>query len=839
MATRSPGGKSVGRTSIRVVPDSSRFREDLRKALERIERTEFVHIKPALREKDANRFHAEVRRLAEQASQNKVNVAVAANTAAAAAQLRYTTRPRVVPLHVRVSQRSLMTAATAIAALTGARVAANWVEDLSRALGNIDKNLPKIGFVTTAITSLVSVLFASVSGLVGIGAGLAAMLPALLVLPGLFAGLVTSAALLVIALADSATQLESLAPHMRELTQIIRDGFWSQARQPILDLVNNLMPQLRNAFRETSIAIGGFIGAMATSFDKEFANGRFESIFAGMTESFSILRTGTDGFAGALVSLFQIAADYVPRLSQWFVDIANRFDAWLKTTAEDGRMTQWIDGAIVAMRQLWRATTATGRVFQGLWRAAEAAGGGGLGGFADNMERIDRVVNGAAFQRGMTAIFRGAQTATAGLNVGLRALGRLLDQQRVAVEFFLGQTGIIFGRFFADIFDALNSEAIAKGLTDFTTGLADGFATFGSYLPKVADGLASLGSFAGELGRQLGPVLGATLAGVATIITPLLDYLRDNVLPVLGPALAEALEVLAPKLAGVVEELIPLVDLIKELVLELIPLLTEGISGFADGFTNDSRVEEKSNNIMVAVGELVRFFTGAVQIILDLFAGLDVGIEAMAGHYGVMWDELGTLIYRVVEGIKGFFRDLQKAQMDTLTGLAMGITQSIAMVINSATALRDEVIKAFVGAAMWLWETGRDIVRGLVNGIRSLLGFAEEAGRAAGDAAAKGVKKAIDSHSPSRVAHKLGRFFSTGLALGIRADIPAVADAGRAAGQAASESISVPDFSGLGALAASGGSTTWAPTFAVTPDPGVPLADQVFNAARRLRARVG
>ena len=838
MATRSPGGKSVGRTSIRVVPDSSRFREDLRKALERIERTEFVHIKPVLDDKGKTKFLHDVRKLTQDASNNKVNVAVAANTAAAAAQLRYTTRPRIVPLHVRISKRSLTTAATAIAALSGARVAANWVEDLSRSLGNIDKNLPKIGFVTTAITSLTSVLFASISGIVGIGAGLAAILPSLLVLPGLFAGLVTSAAILVIALADSSTQLASLSPHMKELTSIIRDGFWSQARQPILDLVNNLMPQLRNSFRETSIAIGGFIGGMATSFDKEFANGRFESIFAGMAKSFEILRTGTDGFAGALVSLFQIAANYVPRLSQWFVDIANRFDAWLKTTAEDGRMTQWIDGAIVAMNQLWRATTATGRVLQGLWRAAEAAGGGGLGGFADNMERIDRVVNGAAFQRGMTAIFRGAQTATAGLNVGLRALGRLLDQQRGAVEFFLGQTGIIFGRFFADIFDALNSDAIAKGLTDFTTGLADGFASFGTYLPKVADGLASLGSFAGELGRQLGPVLGATLAGVATVLSPLLDYLREYVLPTLGPALTSALEQLAPKLADVAEKLGPIVESLSILALELLPLLTEGLSGFADGFASDTRVEDKAANVMTAVGELVRFFTGSVQIIADLIAGNDITIEAAIGRYGVMWKEFQNFTYHTIENIKRFFRDLGQAGQDAITGLAMGLAQAVGTVILAANSVRDEVIKAFVGAAMWLVETGKDIVRGLVNGIRSLLGYAEEAGRAAGNAAAKGVAKAIDSHSPSRVAHKLGRFFTRGFGNGIREDIPFVAEAGRDAGQAAASAVAIPDFSGLGAMAASGGNTTWSPTFAIAPESGVPLADQVFTAARRLRARV-
>lgn len=806
----SPGGKSVGRTSIRVVPDSSRFREDLRKALERIERTEFVHLRPALLERDVVRFHRDVQKLARDASGNKVNVAVAANTAAAAAQLRYTARPRIVPLHVRVSQRSLTTAATAIAALSGARVAASWVEDLSRSLGNIDKNLPKIGFVTTAIASLSSVLFASLSGIVGIGAGLAAILPALLVLPGLFVGLVTSSALLAVALAESGTQLASLAPHMRELTGIIREGFWSQARQPILDLVNNLMPQLRSSFRETSIAIGGFIGGMATSFDKEFANGRFESIFAGMTRSFEILRTGTDGFAGALVSLFQVAADYVPRLSQWFVDLANRFDGWLKATAEDGRVSGWIEGAIVAMNDLWRATAATGSALAGLWRAAEAAGGGGLGGFADNMERIAAVVNGPAFQRGMTAIFAGAQTATAGLNVALRALGGLLDEQRVAVEFFLGQTGIIFGRFFADIFDALNTPEISRGLTDFVNGLRIGFRDFGSYLPQVAQGLASLGSFAGALARELGPVLGATLAAVALVLDELLTSLQP-LLPALGEAMVKAITDLTPLLVDLAVSLGPLlVDAVNAAVLiipeliRIIQMLWPVIQGTVDA-------------VVGLIGWLLTPTREAFGNFADLVAGLGPVGQLFAFILRGMGDFLGG-------GLSGMVRNIQQF-----------LTDAVTLVTGLDGRLRD----AFLGAGRWLYDAGRNIIQGLIDGIVSLISRVSTIAASVGTAAAAAIRKALGIASPSKVAHKLGRFVTDGFAGGMQAGKVDVAAAGRTVGEIAASSISIPDFSVLGpALGGGGSSTSWSLNFPVTPEPGIPLADQVFYAARRLRARV-
>lgn len=837
---RAPGGKSVGRVSIRVVPDSSRFREDLRKALNRIEKTEFLSIKPELDSKGRAKFAHDVRKMVQDASGNKVRIGVAASTAAATAQLRYVSRARVVPLRVSVSKVSLARAATLIASLSGARVAANWVEDLSRSIGNIDKNLPKIGLVTSSISSLVSVLLASVSGLVGIGAGLTAILPALLVLPGLFAGLVTSAAILVVALADAKTQLADLGPSMTELRDIIREGFWSQARQPILDLVNNLMPQLRNSFRNTSAAIGGFIGGLASSFEKEFANGRFEQIFAGMKSSFAILTTGTDGFAGALVSLFLVAANYVPRLSQWFVDIANRFDAWLKTTAEDGRLAGWIDGAIVAMDDLWRATKATGRLLSGIWKAAEAAGGGGLKGFADNMERIAAAVNGPAFQRTLIAIFQGAQKATGGLNIGLRALGHLLEDQRAAIEYFLGRTGIILGLFIRDIANALNTPAIAKGLTAFIDGLSAGFASFGEYLPQVSTGLAALAEFAGELARQLGPVLGATLAGLAGVLTPLLDFFRTEVLPTLGPALQGAIETISPSLATLAESLGPILEDLADLVEFALPLAAEAIASFADGFAAQAdgiagTSDRMKNDIFSAFGELVRASVGTLQLLGDLIAGNDVTVEAALGNYGLIWQDTQNTIYHIVEDIKGFFRDLaqnaETAWLSLKTTIDLRVTEAIATVTSFGQSLRD----VFVGAGQWLYSAGRDIIQGLINGVNSMIGSLLSTFSSIGNQVLTRTRQVFDQHSPSKKFEKIGRLNMAGLETGHKVGVVQVADSLK-------NILNPVDLVGgidLSGLSAAGGSqTNYQVSFPIIPERGIPLADQMFHASRRLRARL-
>lgn len=762
---RSPGGKSVGRVSIRVIPDTSRFREDLKTALERIENNTRLEI-------DANlaaraQFHKDVRDLIDAAESNKVNLAVAASTAAAAAQIRYTSRPRIVPLIVRVRQASLLAAEAALLRLTGLRAAANYTERFARSLGDLDKNLPRLTLVTTGITSLVSILLSALSGLLGIGAGLTAILPALLVIPGLLAGGIASVAVLAIALADAREQLAELGPSMRELGSLIQDNFWTEARRPIVDFIQNLLPQLRAVVGATATAIGGFVANMANSFDREFANGRFEAVFAGIPATFRELSRGTDAFAGAIVSLGLIASRYVPRLASWFVDLSIRFDTFLKQTAEDGRLDAWIEGAIKAMDDLWRATSATGRALAGLWRAAESAGGGGLTGFADQMERIDRVINGPRFQRTMEAIFRGANTATSGIADGLRTIGTLLHDRRADVEFFLGTAGQALGRLISDIANALNTPEVGGAVRDFISGIDRGLAGFGKYLPDVASAAASLMTFAGVFAETLGPVLGSAASAVSGVLKPILDTLTDGTLQSLGATIKTALDELGPKLAETAETLAPIVDSVLQLAETIIPELAEAIGGLLDGFNTDTAEERNPDGgPFDGLGELLRGSSPltTIQALTDAINGQNVAVKGLRGEYGVMWQEIGagwvTLLVTIntVRDIAvGRLRELASTVLTTVVSTFVGIGAFIGDTMRNIVAaiatIPATVSVAFSTAGSWLYSAGRDMIAGFIGGITSMGSALIRAAVNAAVSALNAAKKALGIASPSKRAY--------------------------------------------------------------------------------------
>jgi hypothetical protein len=615
VADVSPGGKTVGRVNIRVLPDTSKFKDDLDRKLRLIEpkvrftvnvdrakldrvkiradiERQFAGLTDVSVDVDAKAIvtKADVRRVevrkdlqrqfdemglkvkvgvdlfqaerdiedfVDKANRQQGSININAATAAATAQMRFLSRDRYVTLIPEISKTALAKVEAQLLALSGIRVAGNWAEDIIDAVGRIDKNLPMIGILTSSITTLISVLLASVSGILGLGAGLASIVPTLLILPGLLIGTGFAITTLVVAMKVGKKELDALADPMNELASIIQETYWDAARDPIVSLITTLMPQLRVAFGETAAAMGRFTGAFAEAFENELSEGRLMPLFDGISRSFDILATGADAFAGAIVSLSAIAAKYVPRLAQWFVDISIDFDNWLNDVANDGRMDQWFETGIDAIQDTGRAINGMARQFAALWKAAEAGGSGGLVGFADAMQRYAEVMESSKFQSTMTAIFRGASDGTKSLADGLSGLGNMFHYLEDELTFFLGGMGKIIGVFLEDFADAFSSSEAKKGLTDFTQGLVDGFAGFGDFMEPIADGISALATFAGALAANLGPLLGATLAGLASALTPVLNFFTESVLPWLGPALTGYITLLGDALTNLFEVIFP------------------------------------------------------------------------------------------------------------------------------------------------------------------------------------------------------------------------------------------------------------------------------------------
>lgn len=89
---------------------------------------------------------------------------------------------------------------------------------------------------------------------------------------------------------------------------------------------------------------------------------------------------------------------------------------------------------------------------------------------------------------------------------------------------------------------------------------------------------------------------------------------------------------------------------------------------------------------------------------------------------------------------------------------------------NKCKSLMDSAVNALKdsGAISGAEGAGKNFVEGFARGIRNNTYLARDAGSSVGSRALEAAKKAIDAHSPSREAYKLGEFFDQGLVNGIK-----------------------------------------------------------------------
>lgn len=655
-----PGGKRAGRVSVLVIPDATKFRESLKLLLKRVEQSMSANLMVTA---DTRSAEATIRRFQKDWNGKQVQLAAGVTTAAATAQLRLLSRPRVVPLHVRVSQASVKRAATIIASLGGIRVAGDLVQNLSEKLQNLDRALPKIAVVSQSIAGLSALLISAIGGAFTLGGGLLQVFGAAAALPGILTGMAVGGTVFALALSETGQRLADLKPDFVELKSIVTENFWDVAERPIRKFINSVLPGLRTGFGLTATAIGNWSSSVVASFQNALGGGVIDTLFGHLVDSIDIASTGTAGFAQALVTLGGVGATFLPRLAQWTADLSNRFNEFITRVAGDGSLKQFIEDGITAGGHLFDLLQGIGSTFAGITRAAEAAGGGGLASAAALFERIAEVVNGPVFQTALTTIFEGAAVGASGLAAALGPIGATLAVLAPLISEILSSSGATVGKLLGDIAKAAQSPVFQKGLSGFFEGLQRGLLAIGPALPAIADAFGTFLGFAGSLAEALGPVLGAALEALAPIFTSVLTAL-EPMLPLLGGMLVDAIRDLAPSLLALVTAVLPLLPELIRFIIDSLPLtvqLVGAVAGLAPVLlaviTAISGLLEMSGGFFDFLGKVITFFADGGGSIGD-FAALLYGLP---GPFGDMLRSFGRFGQDLVNGLVDAMNGIREA----------------------------------------------------------------------------------------------------------------------------------------------------------------------------------
>lgn len=668
---------SIGKMAIRIFPDTSKFKADLKKDLAALKGQLKAAVDVEARVDQASLVQTKAR-LAGIAKDFKTHVTVDAQTRKASAALGVLTRPRTA--EVRVVLQGLDAAKAGLASLAGGNVASVGFGHAKEVASNFDKIAVSAGAAAVKIAAMSAAMSAMAGNAAMVAVSMAQISGAGLALPGIMSGF-------LVGLASSADGLQNILIYLDQLSGGFgkfrdmfvdarfnhNEAFWGVAKAGLAELYTSGIVPFFAEYQRLGEVSGAFWGNFFRGMsDGITAVGGMTALFAPLRESISIASQGASVFAEAMFRLGAVGGEYLPRMAVAFTEVSNAFLSWVTQAQETGRINEIIDRGITNAKLFGGILVDVAGVINGVAKAAEAAGGGGLQGLAAAFDAINKAVNGPLMQGALTTVFEGAFAGMKNLTPGLSSLAGAFEQLAPTISRSMEKAGAVVSILLDGIAQALRNPAIADGVNKMFDGLV-----------KAAIELAPAFSAAA-------PAVGALLGAIGEI------------LPIMAPLVTQIVQGLAPAFADFKQSLAPVVEVLakglSEALKVILPVVADVVKALAEFMRNNPQLAATILAVVGALAPLAPIIGTVVSIIgtiVSVIGGVIGAFGAIGGVISTAVSAFGTLI-----GVASTLGLSISSVVLPIAGLVLGIGALVAgfiAALASSEPFRNSLAQIFQG----------------------------------------------------------------------------------------------------------------------------------------------
>lgn len=325
------------------------------------------------------------------------------------------------------------------------------------------------------------------------------------------------------------------------------------------------------------------------------------------------------------------------------------------------------------------------------------------------------------------------------------------------------------------------------------------------------------------LGKDIGPSLQALAQTVTTFLAGNLIPAVWNILKALPGAAVTFIQTAVPQLAAA--------------FLQLLPQLQAGLTAGGPQLLQKGTelLNQLVNGIFMALPNIFRAgYSAIAEFGNSIFANLPQVLEAgknilmnivsgIAQMLPQLWQSAAGMIASLLTGLVQNLPQILAAGFDLVVSLISGIFNALPDLGTAAGKLAREIWEA-VKKIDWI-QLGKDIIRGLINGIGAMAGALWDAAVNIAKSALNAIKSFFGIASPSKVMRdEVGRWIPAGVAEGIEKNTRPITSAmNRLAGLTA-----MPLRGGLTDLLAGSNVLSGAPDMALQPAGGAPVLQQTI-----------
>lgn len=457
-----------------------------------------------------------------QKANDTFNMDVDLETAAARAHLAYFTRPRTVDIFAEFKGTDfgkIMKGMTTGA--TGIRGVQNQWQKLVNVFDKFDEVVPKWSMLGAIFTSVGAGALNLARTVGSAGASLVTMSKAALAAPGALLGVSAAFGAGYVAVSNYADYVDVASTKLGGLQKKLSDSFWSEAKTPVIDMMNALGG---NGFVDGMEKVSSAEGKIAANAAKIVAQGeyvsRINSILGNTVKGVKSLNPGVQDVTKSVIRLGDMTSSYLPRMANYVSRNAAGMAQWVDEAEKSGKVTQAMEKAIEQGGYLMSSVKSAGGILKGTFGTL-AEGENGIEKFSDALSRADRAVNGVKFQATLSAWADGAKQASGKFHDSFSEVGDAAYELRDTTKQVFVDSGSMVSTGIGSISSLVGKSK--HGIADFSNGVSEGFQKVFRAVDSAAPMFDSLMSMVGELSDTFGGTLGNTLKSAAPTIKVLAD----------------------------------------------------------------------------------------------------------------------------------------------------------------------------------------------------------------------------------------------------------------------------------------------------------------------------
>lgn len=552
-----------------------------------------------------------------------------------------------------------------------------------------------------------------------------------------------------------AEALKGLAPHARavvkEFTQFveplkkigkdIQQGFFVPLEGAITNLGNTVLPILSNGINKVGWVWGESVRMMLDA----FSTPEFASALGGIIETTIniVKRFGpTMGkFATAFIGLISKGLPYVERFAFWIASLVDKFSEWISKSTQSGQVTGWLDQAWQAGKKLYEVIKQIS-IFAGLMFGSFGdEGQDTLGGMAEQIAKVNEYLRSEDGQKalhnlgviihwvGNAIVWMMGQVTSAydGLNFlfdmvrsGIHIVSDLVNKWINGWKDLWSSTKEMWNNITGAVKDAWNATIswLGSTWTSVKKFFVDGWHSLTSTVSTWATNTKNaIMSFPATVKQYLIDSIHNAAYNFGYAVGTILRFILD--LP------GKAMNAFRTLKDGVLSS----VAAVKNFIFETIPEMSTKV---------DMWFTEMWNKAWAAT---TNFVSNAITTI------------------GELPERVGNYITETKNRTIARFTEMKDTAVERVRGL-------VSSARDEASKLPGQVSNAISSVISKTYDIGRDMIYGMINGIKNAAHALWNAARSVVMDAWQGAKDALQSKSPSKKWAELGHDSAAGYQVG-------------------------------------------------------------------------